>query len=79
MHAQRTGLLAFATKVVQACVAERTSDSWTREPWLSVEALAKGSLRSCEFQPWPRHGRNGSRRRLERGFVVTGTIEVKVS
>lgn len=36
MHAQRTGLLAFATKAVQACVAERTSGSQIREPWLSV-------------------------------------------
>jgi hypothetical protein len=60
------GLLACAAKVVHACVAERTIGSRTREPWLKVEVLAEGSLCGQEFELSARHGRSGSRKRLER-------------
>lgn len=75
MHAQQTRLLAFASKVVQACVAGRTSGSHTREPWLSVDELAKGSLREREFQPSASSQLMWFSETREACSVVPGTIE----
>lgn len=75
MHAQQTRLLAFASKVVQACVAEGTSGSQTREPWLWVEELVEGSLRECEFQLSDSSRREWSQETSGEGSVVSGTIK----
>lgn len=79
MHAQRTGLLAFATRIIRACVAGLTSGSRTSEPWLSLEELVEGSLCDSEFQPSAWAQSKWFSKTSGAGSVVPGTIEEKVS
>lgn len=75
MHAKQTGLLALATRVVQACVAGGASGSRTCEPWLSVEELVEGSLYAGEFLPSASSQPKWVTETSGTGSVVPGSIE----